>query len=681
MIHTTDNEKLEARMTNQSIVPRKITLSGMIHAQEAHERRRYEAGLLTAGELQGWGLTISPDVLAASLHHFQGKTVFLDHANWFESPKLDKLLGVTTNAMLTDDTITAEIMLHDTPTAAWFSRVIDEILQAQEGGEPAADIGMSAVCWIAVADETDDDGLYPIEAIHDVESVDVVFRPASDGARFRRILAQAGNHPPILQEVNEMSEQLNTKPPEVVEAGPPAPMPQIFDPAPYQTALAEAVLQAKLATCALPEAMRNVVLSRHVDRISTPAEIDATIQEQRTLLATLQADQVITGFGQPIDAGQMTDPLDMARQAVYWLFGVTGAKAPDPQLRSASAIYQALTGDISWHGKFDSRHARFARASTATLADMATDATNVIVTEQWEALAAYRWFEPLVTVAPHDGSLNSMNWVSFGGLANLPVVAEGGTYTEANVADAKENDVFVKYGVYVGITEEMFRKNQMMKIQAIPRALAAAAVRTRSYYISYIFSQAAGLGPTLDNDTTALFDASHNNYATTSFSTDPVAAWKAARLAMFEQTQLGSSKPMGLYPRYCLLPGELYETGLELFGYGAGPGGLPFITDNTVSVYAVSRGPADLRPEVIVVPDWSDANNWYYLADPNLCPCLFMAYAQNSGGRSHPMPEIFSVTSPTAGLIFTNDTLPIKVRDWFAYGVSDYRGVGGRVVA
>ena len=32
--------------------------------------------------------------------------------------------------------------------------------------------------------------------------------------------------------------------------------------------------------------------------------------------------------------------------------------------------------------------------------------------------------------------------------------------------------------------------------------------------------------------------------------------------------------------------------------------------------------------------------------------------------------------SETAGLMFTNDTLPIKIRDWWAYGVATYVGVG-----
>ena len=46
----------------------------------------------------------------------------------------------------------------------------------------------------------------------------------------------------------------------------------------------------------------------------------------------------------------------------------------------------------------------------------------------------------------------------------------------------------------------------------------------------------------------------------------------------------------------------------------------------------------------------------------------------------HVPPQVLTVTSPTAGLMFTNDVMPIRVKDQFAYGVSTYRGIGKRNV-
>jgi len=128
---------------------------------------------------------------------------------------------------------------------------------------------------------------------------------------------------------------------------------------------------------------------------------------------------------------------------------------------------------------------------------------------------------------------------------------------------------------------------------------------------------------------------------------------------------------------YCLVPGELYDDALIYFGYGQGTGGRPTTADKDVNPYGESR-PGDPRPVPIAVPEWTDAYKWAYLADPKIAPVIQMSYEQRPGGGKHPLPELFSVTSRSSGLLFTNDLLPIKVLDWFAYGVATYRGIGKR---
>jgi hypothetical protein len=374
----------------------------------------------------------------------------------------------------------------------------------------------------------------------------------------------------------------------------------------------------------------------------------------------------------------MATPADQAQQIVDWMFGVQDTKLPEPAMRTPRAFYHALTGDFSWQGSVVPTQVQFASASTTNLADLAANAMNKVLIQQWPALDAYRWFEQVVTVAPNDGSVHDMAWIQFGGISNLPQVVQGGTYTELNVADSRENDSFAKYGGYVGVTIEMWRNNDMQQMHAIPRALAVAAVRTRSAAIAGIFTATSGTGPTLDDDSTVLFHSTHgSNVQTTALS---VAAWKAARLECFKMAELGSGKPLGLYPKYALIPADLWDDALVYFGYGAGPGGYPGTANNDTHPYALGRSSSDPRPIPVVVPDWSDGNDWAYLVDKALHPVIMMTYAQNPGGGSHPMPELFSVTSPTAGLVFSNDVLPIKVRDWFSYGVATWRGVGKRNV-
>ena len=113
------------------------------------------------------------------------------------------------------------------------------------------------------------------------------------------------------------------------------------------------------------------------------------------------------------------------------------------------------------------------------------------------------------------------------------------------------------------------KNSDIMQLQAIPRALAAAAIRTRSKAVANLFTMNSGVGPTLATDSKALFHADHGNIATTALGTDAT-AWRAARAAAFKQKELGSDAYMGVYPRYLLIPADLYDVALVILGYGEG---------------------------------------------------------------------------------------------------------------
>ncbi len=311
---------------------------------------------------------------------------------------------------------------------------------------------------------------------------------------------------------------------------------------------------------------------------------------------------------------------------------------------------------------------------------MVVDALNRVTRMHYDNMVTFRWYESIVAVTPHSGTTHDLNLIMVDGLASLPTVSEGQAYTEATVGDSKETISFTKYGHYVGITLETLRRSEIQRLQAIPRELVKAAIRTRSAAISTIFTANAGAGPTLGDDSTALFHANHGgNVGSTAFD---AAGWKAIRTAIWEQTVPGTSKPLGLWPSFCLVPIELYDAALAVFGYGAGDVGRPSSagTAQEVNPYANARV-GDPRPTVIAVPDWTDATDWAAIVDPRLHPVIHMAYANNPAGGSHPMPEIFEVQSESSGLMFTNDTLPVKVRDWWTYGVGTYVGIAKMNVA
>lgn len=437
----------------------------------------------------------------------------------------------------------------------------------------------------------------------------------------------------------------------------------------WLTALQQSAAQAMIQGSGLPAAVQARLSRGHYN---APAEVEQAIVEARAELAALQEANVVQVGGKAPRTSGMVDAQDEARDIVNWMFGVNGSRTPQANMRRFSDLYVAMTGDVEFRGLFDPSRVMFAAATTSTLPNMAVDAMNKVIVEQMGRLDHYRWYERVASAEANNGTLHDMKWITIGGLSNLPAVEEGAAYTELAVDDAKETAAFVKRGGYVGITREMIKNSNIQQIQAIPRALAMAAVRTRSAAVSALFTSNAGVGPTLAQDSIALFETNtHKNLLTSAFD---ATAWRAARAECFQHTELNSGAVLGIYPRFALIPAELLDAALVAFGYGEG---MP----TTYSPEAQDRGYADPRPVPIVVPDWTDATDWAYLVDPAVYPVIQMSYSQAPGGREHPAPELFSVVSETSGLMFTNDTLPIKVRDEFAVGVNGPRGIGKRNVA
>ena len=461
-----------------------------------------------------------------------------------------------------------------------------------------------------------------------------------------------------------------------------------------QALRAEAV-EGMLARAGLSQGGRAVVRSA-LGGASGGVEAQSPAQVRGLIAAQQQAEAALGGVRAPVyGVGQsaaqsgaraivhdtfpviaaMRTAADEVQGALDWLMGDVRTPMPPPHMRNLRDLYLAITGDVNFWGVFNPDYARLQSANSGTLAGMAVNALNKAVMLHYDNLLTYRWYEQIVHVLPHDGSTQQLQLIHMDGLATLPSVAEGAAYTEATAGDSKETAIFQKYGSYVGITLEMIRRSELARIQAIPRLLVQAAIRRRSAAIASVFTA----NPTLADDSTALFHANHGNQDTAAFGSG---AWEAARTRIFEQVLPGSGKPLALWPTYCLVPIELYDDALAAFGYGSGDVGKPNAagTAQEPNIYAMTR-PGDPRPVPVVVPEWSDATDWAYIVDPRLHPVLVMAYANAPAGGVHALPELFEVRSETSGLLFSHDTLPVKVRDWWAYGVTTHVGVGRNVVA
>jgi hypothetical protein len=401
------------------------------------------------------------------------------------------------------------------------------------------------------------------------------------------------------------------------------------------------------------------------------ADLDAGIARVKAAWAEDHSRRTVQGVHavdlKSLDRGRagvtgMVDSMDQVGEALHALIE---GRSPCGGVRPLSGIREAyllLSGDYEMTGLFRPERVSLANVNSTTMAGMVANALNKVVASEFQSYP--RWWEPIVRRESFN-SLQTIKWVKLGGVGELPSVSEGAAYTELTWADGTESAEWQKRGGYLGLTLEAMDKDDVGRLRKAPAALAQAAWLTLGKAVANIFSDGGGVGPTM-SDGKALFHADHGNLATAALSS---ASWAEAKLAMRKQAELNSGERLGALtsPRYLLAPPDLEATALLAL---AGEG-LPVLANGDVSAeganFEARLGAA--RQRVITVDLWTDANNWAAVADPRLCPAIGLGF------RYGETPEIFSVASPTSGLMFTNDVMPVKVRWFFAAGAVDWRGV------
>ena len=675
--------------------------------------RAYQATLITSGEnLNHW--ILPADVLASALPLFAGAPCLLDHPGLFEYPSLRNLVGTYEAPAFQDlgdqETITATLRLADTPAGDLFARIYDAWLADRQAGKEVPPIGLSANLSVRFRCDDADCGQpgdrRVAREITNVWSVDAVLHPAAGGA-VEHVLnsafthagpngpeplvtgAAAGSSHTVARSAPPPSGGI-TMPEEItppvgaalvaapssptvgatLAAAPSSPVGASLVAAPtWETRLAdvEAALVAARAGSTQPTDRPHPAPTTQ-DTVQALANEVATlkllVEHIRDTTAKDEEARTIQGMGAPRLFGGRSS-LEQVTLAAEALINGTRPAGDIAPLSGIRELYHLLSGDYEMTGMFQPDRVYLAAVTSATMANICADALNKAVVTMF--MQYPRWWQPIVTVVNFT-TLQDARWITLGGVGELPTVAEGAAYTELTWDDQQESDSFVKKGGYLGLTIEAIDKDDTGRIQAAPRALAQAAWLTLAKSVSDIFTANSGVGPTLDTDSVALFNAAHSNLGSTALSWT---AWAATRTAMRKQAEVNSSERLGALtaPRYLLVPPDLEITALQILASEGEPG----TADNDANPFA--RGNSfearmnEARRRVIVVDLWTDTNNWATVADPNLYPSIGLGFRYGS------TPEIFSVASPTAGLMFTNDTMPIKVRFFYAVGPTDYRGL------
>ena len=395
------------------------------------------------------------------------------------------------------------------------------------------------------------------------------------------------------------------------------------------------------------------------------SRLSQLIEAQRQVEAAFVGQGLVRGVN-PLDgrASGMLDSLDKLRLAVDGLLSGVRPEQEIAPLTGVRELYIMLSGDYDMWGRYRPENVGLANVNSATMAGLVADALNKRVVNMFQQYP--RFWESLV-IEEDFHTLQQVKWITLGGIGELPTVAEGAAYTEAVWDDQTETGDWTKKGSYLGLTLEAIDKDDTSRLQQAPRALSQAAYMTFGKVFSRIFQGNAGVGPTM-SDGVALFHATHANLGSTALTQG---AWETTKIAMRKQTELNSGERLGalVVPRYVMVPPDLEFTALVAMASELAPG----VADNDINPHAAGSGHdarlAAARRQIVVNDFLTDPNDWVAVADPMLYPSVGVGWRF---GRS---PEIFAQADPNSGLMFTNDTMPIKVRWFFVVGPTDWRGL------
>lgn len=651
-----------------------------LESTRVNEQGEFEILAITAGEGNGWNFPAA--ALKDSMPLWDGVHTYIDH-HWFGQSVHD-LAGLCHSPEWDEGAQGVRLRLKPFGPAAPILTEMGKAILRQPEGEHSRlrpQIGFSADVMFTASRRN-------VQTITRVFSVDLVVNPARGGEFIREIVQKLqkegqmerekeNQRLPAAARVFSPDDESGRQPalsdnhaggsrhtgPEEMEAL----SEEVGKARALRVQICEQFLSSALDVARLPAPVGERLRQKFAGRLFEADEISSAIADARAMLSELTGAAAVCGPR----IHSVFDTRDKLQAAVDDLLGAPrdkGAESIQPaRLSGIRELYLTLTGDYDLHGGYAGERA--ALATTADFTGLVKNALNKIVVNTWDLLGAagYDWWKKIVRTE-HFNSLQSITGTLVGAVGALPSVAEGAEYTELQIGDSPETANFTKYGGYIPLTLELIDRDESRKLAAYPRELAAAGLRKISALVAAVFTDQAGVGPTLA-DGGALFNNSavtsaggHANLLTTALS---AAQWDVVSSAVYNQPMLvknaaglyGSGPKMAINPRYAVVPRALQLTAMKVL--------YPSL-ENAVNIYSenMQRGqPGD----VVVVPEWNDATDWAAVCDPLIAPAIFV------GERFGIMPEIFISGEEQSPAVFMNDEHRLKVRHFLACWVNDFR--------
>ena len=406
-------------------------------------------------------------------------------------------------------------------------------------------------------------------------------------------------------------------------------------------------LEREVAASGLPDLSKSRITKMFEGKAFELKDLQASVKEEKVYIDTLSGSGIIAGSG---GARVIKDSRDNAIQMIDDFF--------DGKVPSIKAAYINLTGDTLVTGDMKAATRLTASIDSTTFAEILGDSVARRMIAEYNVSALQDWRKIVNVVSLND--FRTQHRTRMGGYGDLPVVLQGDPYG-ALTTPGDEEAIYAatKKGGTEDLTLEMIKNDDAGAVMMIPRKLARAASRT---LYKFVFDDLLADNPTI-YDSVALFHATHGNLGSTALDATNLAL---RRQAMLKQTEADSGERLGIPAKYLIHPVDLDKVAYDLV---AAPRNSDF--DPTAADYTRT-----LQMETISIPFWTDANNWFLMADPMDIPSIEIGFLD---GKED--PELFVQDAPNVGSMFSNDKLTYKIRHIYGGANTDYRGADGNIVA
>jgi len=231
---------------------------------------------------------------------------------------------------------------------------------------------------------------------------------------------------------------------------------------------------------------------------------------------------------------------------------------------------------------------------------------------------------------------------------DVPRVGENGEVARADISDRRTYVQAETYAAIISISREVLLGDDPGAFGRAAEFAGRACALRKEYTFLDALTSASGAGPTMQEDSVALFHtATHGNYVSSGGTAPTVAAVNVATAAMRTRKDPGTNLAQNIPPRYLVVPAALEATARVI-----------------AASWSTTLGDADGDLKVLVSGylDSKSATRWYLLSDAEKFDVWEMA---TLGGTAEPFIE--------SKRSFDTDAMELRVMQNFGFTALDWR--------